>query len=196
MAGISSTISDLLIKLGLEKNTTKSFDLTTNDKGQYTQGRTEIEYLGYTFSRPGGHTSLDTRLTPKRIDRYARKMECAFDGWIKSRPSAEEANTGNDGLLIKRIRFLSTNTRLHNSKSGVSVGIYFSNSALLESAPQLQELDCRLIQLIEQHKGKMSEHLETRLREQSFVSGFKRRTFLRYSPKDLQQISRCWEYIV
>ncbi|MSS84818.1 RNA-directed DNA polymerase [Actinomycetaceae bacterium WB03_NA08] len=196
MAGISSMISDLLVRLGLEKNASKSFDLTTNDKGQYTQGRAEIEYLGYTFSRPGGHTSLETRLTPKRTDRYVRKIECAFDSWLRSKPSAERANTGSDGLLIKRIRFLSTNTRLHNSKSGVSVGIYFSNSALPESAPQLQELDCRLTQLIEQHKGKMSERLETRLRQQSFVSGFKQRAFLRYSPKDLQQISRCWEHIV
>jgi hypothetical protein len=182
-------IEDTLNALGLQLHPTKQQKVTADDKGSY-KGNAVIEYLGYEFRNNG---KLETKLTNKRFKRQVLKIERAFDSWAKNSPTAKKPNTGADGLLVDRIRYLTSNTKLHYSKSNVAIGIYFSNSALDPENSQLRALDRRLSWLIQKHAAQMSTSTMNKLEKLSFVSGFENRTFARFNQRRAERIVKCWE---
>jgi hypothetical protein len=182
-------IQSALDDLGLELHPTKQQKVIAEDKGGYN-GNAVLEYLGYEFRNNG---KLETKLTDKRFKRQIAKIEQAFDAWAKNASSALNPNTGADGLLVDRIRYLTSNTKLHYSKSHVAIGIYFSNSALNPESPQLRSLDARLNWLIKKHSAQMSIKTRSKLESLSFVNGFKNRTFARFNQHRAERIVKCWE---
>lgn len=179
-----------LDSLKLELNENKTFDVTTDEHGNY-KSRTEIEYLGYRFSRQVG--SLSTGLTARRKGRRATRLEKALQTWLDTKPNASFPNTGHNGLLLDRVRYLAGNTRLLNSKSNVAIGLYFSNSALDPEAEELIELDATLETFRKHHASKMPRKMSTRLAQVSFVEMFANQTFLRFRQKRIEQIVSIWK---
>ena len=185
----SSDISDIPKKLieniknlGLSENSrkTKSFDLTTNGKKNF-----KFEYLGYKIHFTSGNVSLC--LSKKRVEKYKNRIELSFDKYLSSSATNEKRARK---ILIKRVRFLTGNTRLLNNKKNVLVGVYFSNS-LLNCSTDLRALDKVL-----HNKINTIPYLRLRekLQKMSFVEGFNQKRFARFSVQDLTKIVEVWKH--
>ena len=178
----TKNIQDKLIEsikhVGLSQNPkkTKSFDLMT-------PRNVSFEYLGYKISFGSGNVSL--HLSKKRIEKYKKRIELSFDKYWNSSNEKQARK-----MLIKRIKFLTGNTRLLNNKKNVVVGIHFSNS-LLNRLEDLRGLDKFL-------HGKTSviphSHAQKRLRKMSFVEGFEQKRFACFSTQDLVKIAEAWKH--
>lgn len=190
LAEVKDLVVSELGSLQLTLNQDKTFELTTNDAGDYLPGE-QIEYLGYRFSRADGR--LITGLTFKRKKRRSVRLEQALNAWLATSPSAVDPNDGHNGLLVDRVRYLAGNTKLLNSKSNVAIGLYFSNSALTLDAAELVELDCILQSFIENHASKMPDKMRERMAQISFVEMFASQTFLRFRQKRIEQIMGIWK---
>lgn len=186
---VKNSISQALQELGLQINQEKTQEISTDEYGNYDENEA-IEYLGYRFTR--ANKKLKTGLTQKRLDRRVARLETAFETWLICSPRKSSPNSGHDGLLLDRIRYLTGNTKLLNSKDNVAIGLYFSNSALDEDAKELLELDQRLSDLVARHSDKMSDRLLERLQLQSFVEMYRQRPFHRFKQKRVEQIIQCW----
>lgn len=190
-ADAEQEIDRLLRGLELEVNRAdrKFTSFTSDQAGNY--GSNSVEYLGYKFTRKDG--KLVTGLTESRAARRKKRLQAAFDLWLSKNPTRKTSNSGDEGLLIDRVRFLAGNTALKNSKANVAVGIYFSNSALDPDALELKDLDALLRDLVKTNKSRASPLLLKRLRAISFERSFNERTFIRFKQKRLEQIVQCWK---
>ncbi|MBX3311080.1 MAG: RNA-directed DNA polymerase [Cryobacterium sp.] len=187
---VREVVSSELNSLQLKLNHDKTFELITDDAGDYPPGQ-EIEYLGYRFFRADGH--LTTGLTVKRKARRSVRLEQALNAWLATSPSAVDPNDGHNGLLVDRVRYLAGNTKLLNSKSNVAIGLYFSNSALSPDAAEFAELDGILQSFIENHASKMPDKMRERMTQISFAEMFANQTFLRFRQKRIEQIMGIWK---
>lgn len=182
----TSNIQERLIEniknLGLYENhrKTKSFDLVANGKKNF-----KFEYLGYRVHFASGNVSL--RLSKKRVEKYKNRIELSFNKYLSSSATNEKRARK---ILIKRVRFLTGNTRLLNNKKNVLVGVYFSNS-LLNCSTDLRALDKVL-------HNKISTipypRLRKRLQKMSFVEGFNQKRFSLFSVPDLVKIVEVWKH--
>lgn len=166
-------------KLTLNRSKTKPFDLRNGRKNF------KLEYLGYEIS--SGKEETETRLTSKRIDKYKERMDLAFAAYINlSKVNEKKARK----LLVRRIRFLTGNTRLLNNKKNILVGIYYSNNQLTEQDD--------LILLDEYLKGKIdtlisSSQLQKRLQKYNFQEGYNKKRFSPFKIRELSEIMEVWE---
>ena len=165
-------------KLKLNANKTFCFDLRDSSK------QCELEYLGYKIFFGDG--KLKTRLTQKKVEKYKRRIDASFDNYFNlSKVNEKEARK----LLVRRVRFLTGNTRLKNNKNNVLVGIYHSNS-------QLTELD-DLTSLDDYLRNKIDSitvtPLQERLRRFGFKAGFDERRFHPFKTYELQKIMKAWK---
>ncbi|MCK6081300.1 RNA-directed DNA polymerase [Microbacterium sp. EYE_5] len=190
LSQVKDSVLRTLTGLQLKPNTTKTYNVVADGKGDYPTG-TVVEYLGYTFARIDG--KLRTGLTDRRKARRVRRLELALEAWLASAPNAVWPNHGHNGMLLDRIRYLAGNTRLLNSKSNVAIGLYFSNSALDDGGAELVELDQFLEAFMVQHASKMPARMRERMGEISFVNMFTSRPFLRFSQKRVEQIVSVWD---
>lgn len=88
-----------------------------------------IEYLGYEITFGNGDISLS--LTDKKVEKYKLRIDAAIDDYNNlSKVDEKRARS----TLVKRIRFLTGNTRLKNNKKNILVGIYYSNSQLTDTS--------------------------------------------------------------
>ncbi len=166
-------------KLGLKLNRQKTevVDLRTKKSSN-------IEYLGYKI-RFGDCPGTVICLSQKRIKKYRDRIRCCFEAYnSESRIDTKKAGT----LLLKRVRFLTANTRLHNNKSNALVGAYFSNSQL-SNGKVFGGLDEYLKSEI-QKVG--TTKLQTKLAECSFLDGYEQKRFYRFTPDELNQIVSAW----
>jgi hypothetical protein len=167
-------------KCGLKRNRSKTETYLIN-------GQTDIslDYLGYRFKFGTG--SVQISLTKSKLDKYKKRVDLIFNSYQKKSTWNEKKARQN---LIKRIKFLTGNTRLLNNKKNAVVGVYFSNS-LLTDLSDFKGLDCYL-------KNKISsishEKLKSTLSEFSFVEGFEQRKFYKFSTNDLKEIVEVWKY--
>jgi hypothetical protein len=91
---------------------------------------------------------------------------------------------------MRRLRYLTGNTRLVNNKKQARVGIYFSNSLLSSSQP-LKVLDAFMQQAaISLH----SARLKDRIGRLSFKQGFDSRTFHSFTANEISDIVKAWKY--
>ncbi|WP_429074055.1 antiviral reverse transcriptase Drt3a [Aeromonas hydrophila] len=158
-------------------NKTKEIDLTVGNAQ-------EFEYLGYKFSSIGGN--LVIRLSSKRVDKYKKRINQAFDAYLKKCKYNPDEKAE---LLIDKIRFLTGNTRLLHAKSKAFTGVYFNNMHLSDIS-DLEEVDKFL-------KAKLpvitDQRLLRRLNKFSFVEGFKNKVFRGFTTADLKNITRGWK---
>lgn len=147
-----------------------------------------MEYLGYRmeFGAQGSKTKL--HLSGNKMDRYRKRIDKAFEQYEICRKINRKAAAR---ILVKRILFLSGNTRLIGNKRHALVGIYFSNSLLTVDSDTLVSLDDYL-----RNKVSVLDEvwLKKRLSKMSFKEGFQRRRFARFSTNELAEIVKAWRH--
>lgn len=179
-------LKQLLTDRGLILNAEKTLVLEANKDGNFLSRETRLGYLGYEYIKQNG--KIETRLTDDRFVRLETRLQRAFELWHSHRKSCRSPESCSaDGLLVQRIRFLTSNVRLHNAKERVIVGIYYSNRELTEFE-QLEDLDRSLEDL----KRGLPHFLAVKLISHSFLEGFKERRFSRFSLSETERITSCW----
>jgi len=164
--------------LELNKEKTEEFDLIDNSRN------CSMEYLGYVIEF--GNGSINLKLTPKKIIRYKRKIDLVLSNYLNfSKVNEKKARKS----FVKRLRFLTGNTRLVNNKKDVLVGIYYSNSLLTDKS-SLKDLDKYLDSEI---KAKINNAVLTqRIVNYRFESGFESKRFSPFKTHELEDIIKIW----
>lgn len=166
-------------KVRLNTAKTQSIDLQTHGAPH------SFDYLGYEISFGTG--VVKTQLTSSKIQKYRIRVKSAFDHYVNYSKVDEKAARR---ILIKRIRFLTGNTRLTNNKKNILVGIYYSNNHLTELF-QLNAIDGYLEGQI---RRKISPpHLKARLRKYRFRTGYEQRRFSPFTTSELSEIMEVWQ---
>lgn len=160
-----------------------------------------ITYLGYKFTITCPQSKYKTaiNLSDNKIDKYKKRIEWSFNLYnTESKYNEKEARK----RLFDCLRMLTGNTTLTNSKKGIKLGAYFSNSILKkENLEDLQKLDEYLIQACDDfldpyHKLRVDkEKLKTHIiKKFSFIIGFQKKRFHTFEVKDLVVLKRTWAY--
>ncbi|TSH90807.1 RNA-directed DNA polymerase [Verticiella sediminum] len=173
---INEILSDNRLALNEEK--TSEFNLAdTNPK--------KFEYLGYRFCLKQGQ--LEISPSAAKMMKYRSRMNAAFaDYWHEKSVDSK----GAFRRLVGRIKFLTGNTRLSNSKSRAATGIYFNNSVVTDLS-SFKLLDRRLRKRIDK-LGRSS--LQRKLRKLKFTTGFEQRRYHNFSTRELQMIVGAWKH--
>jgi len=166
-------------ELGLSLNTkTKEIDATESTSEAF-------DYLGYRFKFNNNKAQLYIRV--KKINLYKKKLDLIFDDYV----SKQHKNPVKyRKLLIRRIRFLTGNVKLLNSKKSVLVGIYYSHRHL-DNTNFLGALDGYLLRNI--HTKITNPQLKNRLLKIKFSEGFNKRIFRKFTTKQLSEITEVWK---
>lgn len=178
------SFKDLIIAIfgdnGLTHNVAKTRDFTLPDPNPK-----KFEYLGYRFLLKQGRVEISP--SAAKVAKYRARMSAAFVDYWREKPVNPK---GAFRKLVGRIKFLTGNTRLSNSKSCAVTGIYFNNSisTLLSS---FKLLDKRLKTRIAELKR---TSLQKRLKSLKFTTGFEQRRYHNFSTKELQMIVRAWKH--
>jgi len=121
------------------------------------------------------------------VEKYKLRIDAAIDDYNNlSKVDEKRARS----TLVKRIRFLTGNTRLKNNKKNILVGIYYSNSQLTDTS-KLCELDNYLSDKITSEIK--TALLQKRLRKYGFQQGFETKRFSPFSTRDLSDIMKVWK---
>lgn len=145
----------------------------------------KFEYLGYRFHlKPG---SFEISPSAAKVAKYRARMNAAFTEYWRERPVNPK---GAFRKLVGRVKFLTGNTRLSNSKSRAVTGIYFNNS-IATNLSSLAILDKRLKTRIIELKR---TSLQKQLKKLKFTTGFEQRRYHNFSTRELQMIVSAWKY--
>lgn len=169
-------------KFHLKRNVSKTdcFDLIEGPKGCV------IEYLGYKIHF--GNCSVKLELTKRKIDKYKKRIDLAFHSYTHLAKVDEKKARK---VFIKRISFLTGNTKLLNNKSNVLVGVYYSHSLLSDSV-SLSCLD-KYYENVINKTVTLSTSLRNRLLRYSFVQGFQKKIFVAFTTNELAEIKKAWQ---
>jgi hypothetical protein len=133
--------------------------------------------------------SLEIRLSESRFEKYSNRIDIAFSTYSKEKTKyLKKANR----QLIKRIRYITGNTRLLGNKNNVFTGIYFSNQYLSQPLTDLIELDEHLTYNVDLLLSS-ENYLKERLQKFSFVDGFNKKRFKKYNIDGLNKIIFIWK---
>lgn len=173
---INETLSDNGLALNEEK--TSEFNLAdTNPK--------KFEYLGYRFYLK--QELFEISPSAAKVMKYRSRMNAAFaDYWREKPVNSKKAFR----KLVGRIKFLTGNTRLSNSKSRAATGIYFNNP-LVTDLSSFKLLDGQLKRRIGEL---MRSSLQKKIRKLKFTTGFEQRRYHNFSTRELQMIVRAWKH--
>lgn len=144
-----------------------------------------FEYLGYRFSIQGGKCEIGPSTV--KVDKYRARMNAAFEAYWELKPINPR---GAYRELVGRIKFLTGNTRLSNSKSRAATGIYYNNS-IATDLTSFGQLDTELKTLITALK---SSSLQKQLKKLKFTTGFTQRRYHNFSTRELQMIVKAWKH--
>ncbi len=173
-------VSRQAAQLGLKLNPTK-----TSKHNLDKPRERKLEYLGYQFTF--GKNPIRIGLGDKTKQKYKDRIKRSFDAYLK-RAQFDQKRARR--LLVKRIEFLTGNTRLLNSKHHVMIGIFYSNS-LLSNSDELKALDdC----LKTQTNLIKSPSLRKRLGKFSFQDGFSQRRYHAFNVREMSQIVGLWKH--
>ena len=174
-------LTKVLKKHELKENEKKTKKFKVEDNTSET-----IQYLGYKFEITCGSVCLT--MTNKKMNRYKQRIDLTFSAYKKKSMKSEKKARA---ILERRIRFLTGNTRLVNSKKNAVSGIFFSNSLLTDKS-DLDGLDKYLKAKI----ARLSNNrLKNRLLSHSFKQGFETRRYHKFSAKELSQIVKVWKHV-
>lgn len=145
----------------------------------------KFEYLGYRFLTTPGRVEISP--SAAKIAKYRKRMNIAFaDYWREVPTNPKKAFR----KLSARIKFLTGNTRLSNSKSCATTGIYFNNS-IANNLSSFKLLD----KLLKSHITKLKRtSLQKLLKKHKFSTGFEQRRYHNFSAQQLQVIVKAWKY--
>lgn len=144
-----------------------------------------FEYLGCKFQISSG--SLKVTMSNGKFKRYKTRIDRAFSDYSAKRVKMPNKSAK---LLVNRIAFLTSNTRLHNSKSRAFIGVYFGNKFITDTG-QLCALDRYLEYKM---RGLSIRKLEKRISKFSFKHAFETRKFRNFSANELKEISQVWKH--
>ncbi|MGN7721206.1 antiviral reverse transcriptase Drt3a [Chitinophaga sp. 22620] len=181
-------IEEIAAKYSLDLNPNKTQLIDNRDK--HKQQEHTLEYLGYqmTFGFDKGKgISLRIKLTSKKKFKYLKRIADSFQNYANLRKVNEKKARK---IIVKRLRFLTGNTRLINNKRNVIIGIYFSNSFLTD-LDDLKTLDWYL--RLRTESDDLPEKLKIRISNFSFEKGFISRTFSRFTTMELSAIMKIWK---
>lgn len=164
------------LDLILNSNKTKTLDLRNPQKD-------DLDYLGYRFCK-----DKTIQMGTEKIKKYKTKIERTFNAYIKGCKTKEKVARK---ILVKRLKFLTGNTKLINNKKHVLVGIYFSNS-LITNTDCLDHLDEYLSKKI---SNISCDRLKERLTKMSFKEGFLQKRFTKFSTTELSKIVEVWKRV-
>lgn len=156
----------------------------TEELDLFTRTSQNFDYLGYHFNINNGNCVI--KLSQNKKDKIKKRLIKSFDDFDKDYSKIPRKACKN---LLIRIRFLTGNTRLLNSKSNAFVGVYFSNKFITNSS-DLLALDRLLTHKLSTLKDKK---LRTRLSKMSFLEGFEKRIFRKFNIEDLSLVSKGWK---
>jgi len=175
-------IKEIIESHSLSINLAKSEDIDLS--GNNAKG--EVKYLGYKILVQDG--KVEVRLTDRKINKYKTRIDLTLTSYHNfSKINEKKARK----LLIKRMRFLTGNTRLLNNKKNILVGIYYSNS-LLTNIVDLAAIDVYFKSQI--YKIVSSPVLKHRLEKFSFSEGFRSKRYSPYKTRELSEIIDAWKH--
>lgn len=160
------------------KTKTKSFDLVDNPTAS------NLEYLGYQIQF--GNGSIKLKLTANKLARYKHRIDLIIAAYLNYAKINEKKARK---ILVKRLKFLTGNTRLLNNKKNILVGVFYSNNLLTESS-DFKGLDSYLTHKIQSQIT--LPHLQTRLAKYKFEDGFLSRRFSAFTTNELSDILEIW----
>jgi hypothetical protein len=178
------SIEQIIIKHGLAINRAKTFEFDLFESN--TPRR--LEYLGYKYSF--GNGSVDLSLSKSKLDKYKKRIDLTISAYVNfSKINEKKARK----ILVKRVKYLTGNTRLLNNKRNILIGIYHTNSLLSNTADLLaldRYLEARINVLIK------CDALRVRLNGQkfSFQNGFNQKTFWPFTTQEFTEITDAWKY--
>lgn len=161
------------------KAKTKSFDLVD------TPTSSNLEYLGYQIQF--GNGSIRLKLTANKVARYKHRIDLVIDSYLNYAKIDEKKARK---ILVKRLKFLTGNTRLLNNKKNILVGVFYSNNLLTECS-DFKGLDSYLTHKIQSQIT--LAHLQTRLAKYKFEDGFSSRRFSAFTTNELSDILEIWK---
>jgi hypothetical protein len=115
-------------------------------------------------------------------------MNAAFSDYWREMPVSPRSAFRK---LAARIKFLTGNTRLSNSKSCAVTGVYYNNS-IVNDLSSFKLLDKRLKARILELKR---SSLQKMLKNLKFTTGFEQRRYHNFSTQELQVIVKVWKYV-
>ncbi len=173
-------IVQIIAKGGLTHNAKK-----TNEFSLGAQANIKFEYLGYRFRLANKKCLI--KPSAAKVSKYKGRLNASFREYaLTSVINSRRAYR----TLVSRIKFLTGNTRLSNSKSNAVTGIYYNNSAVTDIS-SFTLLDGVLKRKVASLKR---PSLRARLKPFRFIDGFSQRRFHNFSSKELQNIVRAWKH--
>ena len=122
-------------------------------------------------------------MADKKVEKIKKSIDNIFYMYRKNRKSGLKKKS--ERFLVNQVRYLTTNTRLHNRKSNAFVGIYFGNK-FINTSESLEYLDQYLVSKIELYA---TPYVRNGLKRFSFSNGFNNKVFINYRPSDLADIA-------
>ncbi|MDY0194108.1 MAG: antiviral reverse transcriptase Drt3a [Aliarcobacter butzleri] len=185
-------IDEKITRFGLNLNNTKTkkIDLIHNNNFNF-------DFLGYQFNFISNKIKVD--ISNNKDRRYRNKIDLVIEDYnISSKYNEKVARK----LLIKRLKYLTGNTRLLGVKKDILIGIYFSNQQITEES-RLNKLDDYLTKTainrnLEPYSKlniKNGNELKIKLKSFKFIDGFKQKKFYKFSKQDLEKILSIWKNI-
>ncbi len=178
------SFKDLINAILGENGLTYNPDKTSEHKLADSEPK-KFEYLGYRFHLKPGQFEISP--SAAKVAKYRARMNAAFADYWRERPVSPK---GAFRKLVARVKFLTGNTRLSNSKSRAATGIYFNNS-IATNLSSLEWLDKRLKTRIKELKR---TSLQKQLKKLKFTTGFEQRRYHNFSTRELQVIVRAWKH--
>ena len=180
LGSFKDQIITIFAEKGLTHNAAKTCELNLADTDPK-----KFEYLGYRFLvRPG---KVEISPSAAKVAKYRTRMNAAFSDYWREMPVSPKSAFRK---LDARVKFLTGNTRLSNSKSCAVTGIYFNNS-IANNLTSLKLLDKRLKTRIGELKR---TSLQKMLKNLKFTTGFEQRRYHNFSTQELQVIVKAWKY--
>lgn len=159
-----------------------------------------IDFLGYKFilsdspaKNPANRVGI--RLSDKKLEKYKVKIVLALLSYLSSQDYS---------LLLKRIKFLSSNHVVKHRDSGeqLSSGIFYSYPHCNEFG-WASGLDWFVASILTGTKGRLSKHLTPllnpsqikALRSCSFYEGAKYKRIRKFTKPELMSIQECWNNV-
>jgi hypothetical protein len=168
-------------KFFLKRNQSKTQEFDLRNGATSSQ----LDYLGYRICFGNG-TPIDIKLSKTKIEKYKNRINLIFSCYLYRLKYNEKKERK---ILIKRLRFITGNTRLLNNKKNILTGVYYSNS-LLSSSSDFCGLDKYLTYIIK--TSILSSHLKSRLSNYKFEEGFNNKKFSSFTTKELSEIVSVW----
>lgn len=168
---------------------------THNYKWNSGASSSKINYLGFTYFLHKNRGKVD--ISTDRFNRYKKRIDQCFE-IFNNRGNLRQKEASK--WLVRRIKFLTTNTRLDFSKENAHTGIFFNNSLISDNSKQIQNLDKYLQSKI---KAIDDDHkwLKSTLGNLTFETGFSARTFSSFTSARngkranmLKKITDTWKY--